>query len=129
MKHPIKSEGGPGMSLLRLGHLVRKKRADEGIRAIAAKIRVSAATLSRVERGHVPDIETFRKICAWLEVDPNDFLGVEAAPKTVDTTVSSLSAAPPAVHFRADHTFTPEAASDFAQLILAAQSEMIRRGF
>ncbi len=114
------------MSLLRLGHLVRKKRGDEGIRAIAARIHVSAATLSRVERGHVPDMGTFRKICAWLEVDPNDFLGVAAAAKPEGTTVAPSAA--PAVHFRADHTFTPEGASDFAQLILAAQSEMMRRG-
>jgi transcriptional regulator with XRE-family HTH domain len=127
MKQPNSSEGDPGMSLLRLGHLVRKKRGDEGIRSVAALIQVSAATLSRVERGHVPDIETFRKICTWLEVDPNEFLGVEAAAKP-PAALSAAALAPPAVHFRADNTFTPDAASDFAQLVLAAQAEVIRRG-
>lgn len=112
--------------MLRLGGLVRKKRGDDGIRAIASKIDVSAATLSRVERGHVPDIGTFRKICAWLEVDPNEFLGVESGIRPDLTPLSGVI--PPAVHFRADTTFTPDAAADFAQLILAAQSEMLRRG-
>lgn len=115
------------MSLLRLGHLVRNKRGIEGIRSTAAEIEVSAATLSRVERGHLPDIETFRKICAWLEIDPNEFLGIEAAEK--GTTVNNPAAVqPPAVHFRADSTFTPDAAADFAQLILATQAEVLRRG-
>jgi transcriptional regulator with XRE-family HTH domain len=113
------------MSLLRLGHLLRTKRGEEGVRAIAAKIGVSAATLSRVERGHVPDIDTFRKICTWLEVDPNELLGVETARPS--SAVHDASP-PPAVHFRAESTFSPAAASDFAQLILAAQAEMRRRG-
>lgn len=115
------------MSLLRLGHLVRKRRGDEGIRSVAARIQVSAATLSRVERGHVPDIDTFRKICAWLEINPNEFLGVEAPARPLEPA-SAAALAPPAVHFRADSTFTPDAASDFAQLILAAQAEVLRRG-
>jgi transcriptional regulator with XRE-family HTH domain len=115
------------MSFLRLGQLIRKKRGEEGVRKVASEIGVSAATLSRVERGHVPDIGTFRKICSWLEVDPNEFLAV-ASGKPAAQAVPVASAAPPAVHFRADHTFTPGAAADFAQLILAAQSEMLRRG-
>lgn len=97
------------------------------MRAAAAQIGVSAATLSRVERGHVPDIGTFRKICEWLQVDPNEFLGVEsiAGPSTRPQSAFPIS---PAVHFRAEQTMSEAAAADLAQLILAAQAEMVRRG-
>lgn len=115
------------MSLLRLAQLVKKRRGDQGVRAAAAKIGVSAATLSRVERGHVPDIGTFRKICEWLQVDPNEFLGVESMPSPAPAQRSALPISP-AVHFRAGQTMSEPAAMDLAQLILAAQAEMARRG-
>lgn len=114
------------MSLLRLAQLVKKRRGDQGVRAAAAEIGVSAATLSRVERGHVPDIGTFTKICEWLHVNPNEFLGVESVTGTV-TASRATSPVPPAVHFRADQTMSEAAATDLAHLILAAQAEMIRR--
>jgi transcriptional regulator with XRE-family HTH domain len=114
------------MSLLRLAQLAKKRRGDEGIRATAKRIGISPATLSRVERGHVPDIDTFRKICAWLEVDPNDFLGVDTAKEKPDSGVSKRMTA--AVHLRADAAPLVQAASDLAQLILAAQAEMARQG-
>lgn len=47
-----------------------------GVRAAAAEIGISPTTLSRVERGHVPDIATLDKICAWLEEDAANFTGV-----------------------------------------------------
>ncbi len=40
------------------------------LRQAAIEIGVSAATISRVERSHMPDIETFCKICLWLDTDP-----------------------------------------------------------
>lgn len=35
------------------------------LRAAGDELVVSAATLSRVERGEKPDIDTFVKICIW----------------------------------------------------------------
>lgn len=112
------------MSLLRLGKLLRERRGDRGIREVAAEIEVSPATLSRVERGQLPDIVTFSKVCTWLQVDPSEVLDIPKASRSASLLKPELV---PAVHFRANVTLTPDAASDLALLILAAQQEMVRR--
>jgi transcriptional regulator with XRE-family HTH domain len=97
-----------------LGKLVARKRGGRGIRATAAEIEVSPATLSRVENGHLPDLATFAKICRWLGVDPARFLGVN----TQDTAVAPKRAV---AHFRKKSTVSPETATSLGALILAAQ--------
>ena len=57
-------------SLESLGSLISEKRGKTGLRATAAVIGVSPATLSRIESGQLPDLANFRKICQWLEIDP-----------------------------------------------------------
>jgi transcriptional regulator with XRE-family HTH domain len=100
-----------------LGHLALERRAQRGIREVAGEIGVSPATLSRVERGKMPDLETFGKICKWLRVDPATVLGI--APARTDT--SGLS-----VHFRKDQAISPETAKALAQMILAAQRALMQ---
>jgi len=39
---------------------------SQSLREAAKEIGISAATLSRIERGATPDIETFGKIWAWM---------------------------------------------------------------
>lgn len=34
---------------------------------------VSSATLCRLERGNMPDMLTFIKLCTWIEVEPTFF--------------------------------------------------------
>jgi len=46
-----------------LGRLALDRRGDRGIRAVAEEIGISPATLSRVERGKLPDLDTFGKMC------------------------------------------------------------------
>ena len=67
------------LTLESLGRLVAKKRGDRGIRAAASEIGISPSTLSRVENGHLPDLENYRKICAWLGIDPANVVGTHAA--------------------------------------------------
>ena len=112
------------MDVLRLGQLVREKRGDQGIRAAAQDAGVSPATLSRVERGHVPDMLTFQKLCSWLTLDPAEVLGTSSVAAPTTPAAHDLA---PAVHFRADVTYTPQAAGDLALLILAAHAEIVRR--
>jgi transcriptional regulator with XRE-family HTH domain len=52
----------------RLGRMLLLYRASEdiGIRAAAAEIGTSAATLSRIERGYSFDVETAMKLLVWL---------------------------------------------------------------
>lgn len=112
------------MSLLRLGSLLRERRGGRGVREVAKEIGISSATLSRVEAGKLPDLLTFRKLCTWLKVDPATILETPKEPGSQPTEAPVPAAA---VHLRADVLLTPEAASDLAQLILAAQRELARR--
>ena len=105
-------------SLDQLGPLVAKKRGGLGLRATAAKIGISPATLLRVEHGNLPDLENFAKICRWLDIDPSSVLGL-------DTTEQGRPTA--AVHFRRERTMKPETAKALAEMILAAQRAMIAR--
>ena len=44
----------------------------ESLRETGAQIGVSAATLSRIERGAKPDIDTFMRICKWMGTEKFD---------------------------------------------------------
>jgi len=114
------------MTLLHLGARLREKRGARGVRDVAAEIGISPATLSRVEGGKLPDLSTFRKVCTWLEVDPAEILEMPSSQKSgagpgFDEPIVA------AVHLRAGTALSPEAASDLATLILAAQKELARR--
>lgn len=52
----------------RIGRLLVLYRATHscGVRELGRQIGVSAATLSRIERGHAMDADTLLKIWAWL---------------------------------------------------------------
>ena len=108
------------LSLGRLGERLRKERGLRGIREVAKELGVSPATLSRVERGNVPDIETFTKICRWLDVDPAEILELETARSGAD--VANPMSVIASAHFRGKQTTSPELAAALAELILAAQS-------
>lgn len=58
---------------------IQTKRIIErniGLREAALEIGISAATLSRVECNRSIDLETFAKLCTWLEKTPNDFFEI-----------------------------------------------------
>jgi transcriptional regulator with XRE-family HTH domain len=100
------------MPLEDLGRLVLAKRSERGlgIRAAAREVGISHATLARVEKGFLPDLENYEKLRRWLGID-ND-------PPPAKTPPSSI----PQVHFRREKTATPETAAALARMILAAQA-------
>jgi DNA-binding Xre family transcriptional regulator len=105
------------LNILKLSKLLIEKRGERGVREFARQIGISAATLSRIERGKLPDIETFGKLCSVLRVDPADILEIEDIEAQPIVTSQSAVAA---VHFKADAHYSPQAAQDLAALILAA---------
>ena len=102
-------------SLENLGRLIAEKRGQTGIRAAAVEIGISPATLSRVENGHLPDLENFRLICKWLGIDPNRILGFASSSRSGTSEVRA------SVHFRKRKTTSPQTAAALARLILHAQ--------
>lgn len=108
----------PRLTLEALGLKLIEKRGDKGVREIAKEIGTSPATLSRVERGHLPDLETFGKICRWLEVDPGEVLGTKNDAPT--RPVASIH-----THFRKNDAVNPKTAQALADLILKAHAALV----
>jgi transcriptional regulator with XRE-family HTH domain len=85
------------LDTVRLSRMLNDKRGKKGLRVTAEEIGgVSASTLSRVEQGKVPDVDTFIKICKWLGVSTDEFI---AGHKSLDerSTQDIIS-----YHLRAD---------------------------
>jgi len=103
------------ISLELLVERIKQKRGLKGIRETAAKIGISSATLSRVERGYLPDLETFQKICHWVEIDPGEVLGFQSVRAKPEVRV----------HFKKESTMSPATAQALSELILLAQKELL----
>jgi transcriptional regulator with XRE-family HTH domain len=69
-----------------LASMIKSKRGKKGLRDTATEIGdISAATLSRVEQGNLPDVETFIRLCKWLKVSTDTFV---SGKKTTTSEVS-----------------------------------------
>lgn len=103
------------LRLSELKTLVLEKRGIAGVRAAAAEVGISTATFSRIENGNMPDLETFAKICKWLDKDPSDFLGLARQKSELSTAT---------VSFRKDATIDEQTANALGRVILAAQEAL-----
>lgn len=103
------------MNIELLAENILRKRNIKGVRAAAKEIGVSSATLSRVENKKVPDLDTFGKICAWLEDDPSIYLGL------VKTNPASLVR----VHFKKESAISEDSAKALSEMILLAQKALV----
>lgn len=109
----------PGIDIRKLAAELHGRRRDRGLRAVADEIGgVSAATLSRVEKGKVPDLDTFLRICAWLGKSPQDFMAGDTPPPSGDAQPDTPSVI--TAHLKADRTLTPETAEALSTVIRLA---------
>jgi transcriptional regulator with XRE-family HTH domain len=101
----------PNIDTQKLSEMIRSKRGEKGLREIAKEIGdVSSSTLSRIEQGNLPDIDTYVRLCKWLEV-PTDFFTENAT----DTTERKIVA-----HLRADKALPKETAEALIKMIKLA---------
>ena len=104
----------------KLAALVRAKRGKQGLREAAADAKVSPSTLSRVEQGKVPDIDTFARLCSWLGVTPADLLprlaSVHDKPHEVERTTPELVE----MHLRADRLLDRDTADALVTMVRLA---------
>lgn len=100
-----------------LAALVRAKRGQMGLRDAAQAIgNVSPSTLSRVENGKLPDMDTFLRLCDWLEVAPSRFFRDTSETEEPEMDNVALIEA----QLRADKELDPETAGALAAMIRAA---------
>jgi transcriptional regulator with XRE-family HTH domain len=59
------------VSIDQLGAELRRRRAEEelSLREVESATQISAATLSRIERGSVPDVSVLGRLAEWLDVN------------------------------------------------------------
>lgn len=105
------------LTIQTLGRKLQAQRGERGVRETAKEIGISHATLSRVERGYLPDLDTFSKICKWLEIDPAEVLGIKV------TSSESMPVA--SVHFRKDQAIKSTTATALGDLIVTAQRALM----
>lgn len=116
------------LAIEKLAALVKTKRGKKGLRATAQEIgEISASTLSRIEQGKMPDLDTFMRLCDWLEVTPEQFFETDGEENVVQSdaqgpilspTMSTTEAIE--VHLRADRELDPETAEALANMVKAA---------
>lgn len=97
-----------------LSSMVKSKRGNKGLRSISLEIgEVSPATLSRVEQGRVPDVDTFIKLCRWLDVTADSFItsGDENVPHEVSNKELIIA------HLRSDSELDPETVNTIVKLV------------
>ena len=95
-----------------LSGMLKSKRAGKGLRAVADEIgNVSAATLSRIEQGKIPDVDTFINICNWLEVATDTFI----LGNTTSTPTSNKEQV--LAHLRADKELSKETVNMLIHMI------------
>lgn len=101
------------LSIEHVANALVRKRGDRGIRAVAKEIGISPSTLSRIENSKMPDLKTFHRVCEWL--------GYDAETATAGGGRTGVS-----VHFKKDQAIKPETARALADLIIAAQHQLMR---
>lgn len=120
----------------------RRREMRLSLRDLADQTGVSFNTLSRVERGHVPDLTNFQRIIDWLGMPAGAFLDAEpSTPRAiarhllsdrrlsqegaakiaemVEEMYRNLASGQPgiAVHLRSARTFTPTAGALLADIL------------
>lgn len=93
----------------RFSDMIKSKRGNKGLRVLASEIGISASTLSRIEQGNLPDIDTYLKLCEWLEVSTDYFTKSNINIENVQNGVIA--------HLRADKTLPSATAEALIQMI------------
>ena len=110
--------------LKQISLLIRAKRRQNNnhpLRDPAGAAKVSAATLSRLERGlsaTLPDVGTLNKLARWLGVSVSELLQekqVRSKSPAAEITLPEYVE----VHLRADKNLSPKTANALAQMFKA----------
>ncbi len=81
-------------NLAKFAGMLKRTRGNIGLRKVAEEIGdISFTTLSRVENGKMPDIETAIKLCHWMQVPFSTFVADDTTlgePNTKNRIITIL---------------------------------------
>jgi transcriptional regulator with XRE-family HTH domain len=117
--------------LHRIALQIRAKRqeSDANLRTAAEESDISAATLSRLERGlsaTLPDASTLTKLASWLGTSVDKLLENDAPSPRKMPRKSSLPDVVD-VHLRAEKNLPPETAKALSQMFRALYEQATRK--
>lgn len=90
------------------GAALRTRRGDLGLREVATETGVSASTLSRIENGEIPDLQTFLVLSSWTGWPVAAFFHQDQVRDTVRLVEEAL---------REDEVLSPEVIDAFLVLL------------
>lgn len=100
-----------------LSKMIKAKRGDRGLREVVKEIGgISVSTLSRVENGNLPDIDSYLKLCKWLEVSIDFF----TTPQIGNESKKQMVVA----NLRADKTLPKEISEALIKMINLAYTNV-----
>ncbi len=105
----------------------RKREKGVGVREAARESGVSAATISRLERGvspQLPDLGTIKKLAAWLDISVDEL--VKAKPPARRSKLPNASTPDMVeIHLRADKNLRPETARALSNMFKALYDQAV----
>lgn len=105
-----------------LAEMIKSKRGARGLRDTAKEIGgISAPTLSRIENGNLPDIDTYFRLCEWLAV-PTDYFTEKPDGENKPTATKNEVIA----HLRADKTLPTATAEALIEMINLAYATITK---
>jgi transcriptional regulator with XRE-family HTH domain len=90
---------------------VERRKRRLSLREVSYETGISVNTLSRVERGYLPDLKNYQRLVDWLEVPADTFLETGTTVSTAGTLGLVTR------HFRSDPNLTAEAADKLTSLV------------
>ncbi|MEQ8553082.1 MAG: helix-turn-helix transcriptional regulator [Cyclobacteriaceae bacterium] len=100
------------LNIALLSDMLKTRRGNQTLRETASEIgQISAATLSRIEQGKVPDVDTFMKLCDWLNVSADAFMIKESKQQALKVNA----------HLRAEKELPPMTVNSLIKLINLAE--------
>ena len=99
------------LDLGELGQLVHAERTRRGLslREAAVETEIPLNTLARVEKGHVPDLQKFKRLVEWVGADIQQFFEVQQRATATTEVIAE--------HLRADRNLPPDAADRIAAIV------------
>jgi len=88
---------------------MERRRRHLSLRDLADEIDVSFNTLSRVERGFLPDLKNYERITRWLGIETPSLAKADSVPDRTPVVISR--------HLFADSRLGPAAAAKIAQAV------------
>ncbi len=106
-----------------LAAMVKTKRGNRSLRAVTQDLEdLSPSTLLRIENGKMVDVQTFLRVCDWLQVAPQAFIkNTDEVREQKITTLEQIE-----VVLRTDRTLPPEAADALLALLKVTYSNLSR---